>query len=128
MIYSCFDPPSGKYRYFEDDEQVPVNGDLPVPTWLSGRVANGIGVPTADAGRPLPTGAKPKGTGFEARGQIVRCGAQAVSGLGDLGTYEPKKVAFAAAMVAVGAYLWSSEQRASGAVVGGLGVASLYLF
>jgi hypothetical protein len=31
-------------------------------------------------------------------------------------------------MMAVGAYLWSSEQRASGAVVGGLGVASLYLF
>ncbi len=81
MIYSCFDQPSGLYRYFEVDEQIPLNGDLPVPKWPA-KVKTKIGVPGTLAGRPLPKSAKYVGTGWTARGIVASCDAGA--GLGDL--------------------------------------------
>jgi hypothetical protein len=70
MIYSIFIPERGEYDYFESQEQMPINADLPVPTLPA--IAGEIGVPAIEAGRPLPSGAKPIGRGWHARGIIAR--------------------------------------------------------
>lgn len=101
MIYSCFDQRSGSYRYFEDAHKVPVNGDLPVPHWLKAKTANGIGVPTAEAGRPLPSDAKFIGTGLSARGLIVRCDGGGTS-LGLLSMQDRRNVVAIAALAMSG--------------------------
>ncbi len=70
MIYSCFDAQRADYLVFEDDRRLLVNGDLPVPQFQdTGR----IGVPSIDAARPLPTGARQTGRSWRARGLIVKC-------------------------------------------------------
>lgn len=80
MIYSCFDQNSGLYDYFEDSSQRPINADLPVPRFPS--MVGKIGVPAREAGRPLPSGARPAGRGWHARGMIVQCrGGLGLSGL-----------------------------------------------
>lgn len=72
MIYSCFDPKAGLYTYYEGPDVYPLNADLPVPS-LPPEIA-GIGVPSIDAARPLPSGVKPVGKGWHARGMVVSCG------------------------------------------------------
>lgn len=86
MIYSCFNPNSGRYRYFEDTRQIQVNADLPVPKLPP--PAGKIGVPAIDAGRPLPRDARPVGEGWHAKGIVVRCGngSSGMAGLGTEGT------------------------------------------
>lgn len=79
MIYSCFNEALGEYEYFEDGAGHPMNGDLPMPSLAS--EAGGIGVPARDAGRKLPSGSKPTGRGWEARGMIVNCQNTKVKGL-----------------------------------------------
>lgn len=76
MIYSCFDARRGVYDYYATDSSLPVNADLPTP-----RLADNtrIGTPAVDAAREMPRGARPIGSGWHARGVIVRCNA---SGLG----------------------------------------------
>jgi len=71
MFYSCFNPQIGLYDYFEDSSTRPINGDLPIPKLpaSTGR----IGVPSIEAGRPLPSAAKRVGRGWHARGMIVKC-------------------------------------------------------
>lgn len=92
MIYSCFNENLGLYEYFEDARGHALNGDLPTPTHLGGKVAGKIGVPAREAGRPLPSSAKRVGKGFEARGMIVSCLPTAMMSLSgdtdafDLGT------------------------------------------
>ena len=82
MIYSCFDPPLGLYKYFRDDKTQPINSDLPVPKLKSETQA---GYPALDAARPLPSGAKPFGQGWHARGIVVRCaGSSALSSFSGL--------------------------------------------
>lgn len=81
MIYSCFNEKLGQYEYFEDKRGHSLNGDLPVPSYLGGKVAGKIGVPAREAGRPLPAGVRRVGTGFEARGMIVSCKATPMQGL-----------------------------------------------
>ena len=72
MNYSCFDQKSGLYDYYADATELAINADLPVPQLPS--VAGKIGVPSIDAGRPLPAGARPVGRGWHARGIVVSCG------------------------------------------------------
>ena len=122
MIYSCFDQPSGLYRYFENSHQIPVNGDLPVPTYLSSR-ATKLGVPSMEAGRPLPSDARQIGTGLQARGMIVRCGqrsASSVSGLGAL-SLDSQQVLIGLAVAGTAALLWWSDQKFAGAILGTVG-------
>lgn len=71
MIYSCFDPQTGLYDYHQDDRTIPINGDLPVPRLPH---ATQLGVASIEAGRPLPSGARPVGRGWHAKGQVVQCG------------------------------------------------------
>ncbi len=80
MLYSCFNPTTGLYAYFETPEGIAVNSDLPTPRLPA--VTGKIGVPAIEAGRPMPSGAKPVGQGWHARGIIVQCGGGGVSGLG----------------------------------------------
>ena len=84
MIYSCFNAQKALYDYFEDGRQLPINADLPVPRFTV--MAGKIGVAAIDAGRPLPSDARPAGQGWQARGIIVQCGhgngMQGLSGFG----------------------------------------------
>jgi hypothetical protein len=82
MLYSCFNAAAGQYDYFEDGVQIPINSDLPVPELAP--IAGKIGVPAIDAGRRLPSGAKPAGQGWHAKGLIVQCGRGSMSGFGSL--------------------------------------------
>ena len=123
MIYSCFDQPSGLYRYFEDEKQIPFNGDLPVPSWLAGK-ATKLGTPSLEAGRPLPRGAKSAGTGHQARGLVVACDGASLSGLGSLPLSTTSKLVGVAAL-GTAALLWASEQKISSAVIGAFGLAAV---
>ena len=125
MIYSCFDQGSGAYRYFEDEKQIPVNGDLPVPNWLKGRSIQGIGVPSLEAGRPMPADAKFIGMGPNARGVVANCQSSGRS-LGELSA-DQKQYLIAGSAVAVGAYLWLSDQKLPAAAVGAIGLAAFFL-
>jgi len=73
VIYSCFDPKAGLYDYYEGPDTHPINADLPLPTHLPPEIP-GIGVPSIDAARPLPSGTKLAGKGWHARGMVVSCG------------------------------------------------------
>lgn len=84
MIYSCFNPHTGLYRYFENTKQIPVNADLPVPRLPP--PAGRVGVPSIDAGRPLPSDARPVGEGWNARGIIVNCSRSGAVAFGSDGT------------------------------------------
>ena len=126
MIYSCFDQKSGLYKYFQDDKQIPVNGDLPVPTWLKSRSTK-LGVPALEAGRPLPSNARPSGHGPTARGMIVSCD-RSLSGLGASPlTDEAKANLFVAAALGTAALLWWTDQKLSAVAVGGVTLAAVVL-
>lgn len=79
MHYSCFNPRTGLYDYWEDGiAGIPINGDLPVPSLPD---ETQLGVAAIEAGRKLPSSARPAGSGWRARGQIVQCG-RGFNGLG----------------------------------------------
>lgn len=81
MIYSCFDPVSGLYDYFENSQMLPINADMPVPVLPK---ATQLGVASIEAGRPLPSDARRVGRGWHARGQVVKCGRGPTGALGTL--------------------------------------------
>ncbi len=68
MIYSEWKPDTGGFIYYEADETQNINDDLPAPEL---RAASKIGVPSIEAGRPLPSGAKVVGEGDVAVGIIA---------------------------------------------------------
>jgi hypothetical protein len=82
MIYSCFDAKSGFYDYFETDEQIAVNADLPVPSFPA--PVNGIGVASIEAARPIPSDARRVGSGWHARGIVANCARVGTSGVGQV--------------------------------------------
>lgn len=103
MIYSCFNEKLGQYEYFHDDRGHALNGDLPVPSYLGGKTAGKIGVPAREAGRPMPSGAKKIGQGFEAKGMIVSCKVTPMRGLSGGDDAERFKMMSRFALVTVGA-------------------------
>lgn len=125
MIYSCFDQHSGRYNYFRDAKQIPINGDLPVPNFLKGR-ATKLGVPALEAGRPLPSNAQPFGSGLAARGMIVNCKPDRVS-LGATLDIDTKSGIVMAAAIGTAALLWYTDQKLSAVAVGGVTLAALVL-
>ena len=68
MIYSEWKPDTGGFIYYEADETQNINDDLPAPDLRS---ASKIGVPSIEAGRPLPGGTKVVGEGDVAVGIIA---------------------------------------------------------
>jgi len=126
MIYSCFDQKSGHYRYFEGPEQIPINGDLPVPNYLKGR-ATKLGVPALEAGRPLPSQAKAVGQGLQARGMIVNCHAPAAVGFSGPIDIDTKTALVLAGVFGTTALLWYTDQKFSAVTIGGITLAALVL-
>lgn len=70
MTYSVWRPSRREYDYYEDTKGIP--GGQPVPHHLSARE---LGVSSARAGWPLPSGVKRIGSGGTARGMIALDGA-----------------------------------------------------
>ena len=116
MIYSVHNPVSGAFEYFEAPPDVAINDDLPTPRW--GRdVKTKLGVPSSMAGRPLPAGAQPRGSGPQPVG-LMSSGQQGLwvgtkkgslpSGLGlfDAGSRWPVMFAGAAVAVFLGMVAW----------------------
>lgn len=68
MIYSEWKPDTGGFIYYEANEAQNINDDLPAPEL---RAASKIGVPSIEAGRPLPSGARVVGEGDVAVGMIA---------------------------------------------------------
>jgi hypothetical protein len=68
MIYSRWRPDEGGYDYFAVDLTQNINDDLPAPELES---ATKIGVPSIEAGRPIPAGARKVGSGDEALGLMA---------------------------------------------------------
>lgn len=67
VVYSVWRPDGG-YDYYEAAHQVAAIGnDLPTPELIA---QGPIGVPSVEAGRPLPSGAHHVGTGRIARGLV----------------------------------------------------------
>lgn len=109
MIYSCFQEGAGVYRYFRDDTERAVNSDLPVPSYSSDTK---IGAPSRDAARPFPSGAKPIGKGWHARGIIVKCPSSGLGALGDLvGGDTGRSVALLAAGLLAGAVVYGYMRK-----------------
>lgn len=119
MIYSCFDPQSGQYRYFQDSVSAPVNGDLPVPSYLKSRSTK-LGVPSLEAGRPLPRDARRVGSGLTARGMVVECGAGNGQALGDL-SHDQRTGLFYGVLLLTGIAIYKLDQPIVGTAVGALG-------
>jgi len=81
MIYSKWKPSEGGYDYFEAPERdIPLGDDLPVPSMPKG---TDIGVSSTEAGRPMPPGAKFKGSGKDAIGLIAPAKKTALHGVTD---------------------------------------------
>ncbi len=68
MVYSEWLPDRGGYRYLEVAERRGLGDDLPIPKL---KQRSPIGVPSTEAGRPLPLGAKIVGYGPIAKGSVV---------------------------------------------------------
>lgn len=97
LIYSQWRPDGG-YDYFQTEEIAPLGNDLGVPHL---DVVNGIGVPSVEAGRPVPRGARYAGDGDLPLGVVApmdRSKVGAVSFLADM----PPWLAFLSGAAAVG--------------------------
>lgn len=68
LVYSRWRPDSGGYDYFESSYRQNINDDLPAPELT---LASKIGVPSIEAGRPIPAGSQPAGSGDEPIGLIA---------------------------------------------------------
>jgi hypothetical protein len=82
VIYSVWQPDGG-YQYFSSSDRFGIGNDLPEPD-LPPEI-NGIGVPAQDAGRAVPSGGVPAGTGRKPKGVIAPTarisGVSGVSGI-----------------------------------------------
>ena len=68
MVYSRWDPTTGLYGYYEASDTAGLNDDLPTPKMPA---PTRIGVPSVEAGRPLPEDAVLVGRGEGAQGSIT---------------------------------------------------------
>jgi hypothetical protein len=68
LVYSRWRPDIGGFEYFQTADQHNINDDLPTPELLP---PTKIGVPSMEAGRSLPPGARKVGEGPLARGLIA---------------------------------------------------------
>lgn len=68
MIYSEWKPDTGGYDYYETTGTQNINDDLPTPDLPA---ATKIGVPSIEAGRPIPAGARLVGSGDVAVGLVA---------------------------------------------------------
>lgn len=108
MIYSRFRPHAGDYEYFESPEKIGLADDLPTPKLPFG---TSVGVPSVDAGRPIPAGAVYRGTGPFAKGVIAPISKRAGMGLLNLIEYIPGW-GWLAIGLSTGFLLWGRKRAA----------------
>ncbi len=68
-MYSVFDQGKGDFAYYEGEDGLDINDDRPVPKFASG-LRTAIGIPSVQAGRPMPSNARFVGRGSEAIGIV----------------------------------------------------------
>jgi hypothetical protein len=101
VIYSQWRPDRGGYAYYEAaEERRGLGDDLPVPRLPLGTE---IGVPSTEAGRSIPNGARHVGGGLEARGVIAPMGR---ASLGSLLSVIIGGVTMLALGIGIGWWLW----------------------
>ena len=77
LIYSKWQPDTGKYQYFDAPERRGLGDDLPVPRMPFGTA---IGVASTSIGRAVPLGARLVGVGDLPRGSIAPTSRAGLSG------------------------------------------------
>jgi hypothetical protein len=80
MIFSVFDQGAGDFAYYEAADGIDINDDRPVPRFEA-NLRTPIGVPSVEAGRPLPANAKFVGRGTQAIGAVSTGKPQKSKGL-----------------------------------------------
>lgn len=89
LIYSRWRPDEGGYDYFQSSLRQNINDDLPAPEL----VASKIGVPSIEAGRPIPRDSVPIGSGELAVGLVAPVdGSRIVRRTRSLGGSDPMGV------------------------------------
>jgi len=122
MIYSRFRGDGG-YDYYETAERRGLGDDLPTPRLPS---VSPIGVPSTEAGRLIPSGAKYVGRGEFARGLVAPLDRSGLSGLGALGSVN---IVLLTGILAVPAAVGYWVKGKKGAVIGAsAGAALLVLY
>jgi hypothetical protein len=110
VIYSVWRPDGG-YDYYEDRREVAALGnDLPIPDL---KIAGVVGVPSIEAGRPVPPGARHVGTGPLARGLIAPTNMSRLGfAIGSGERADARLVWFALGALTIGAaWAWSHYRR-----------------
>jgi len=102
VIYSRWRPEGDGYDYFDVDEVVNINDDLPTPDL---REAGRLGVPSIEAGRPIPAGASWVGNGDDAIGLVAPVDSRRLVSRSHIGALEPAPRGGADAIVLVGVLL-----------------------
>jgi hypothetical protein len=113
QIFSRWQPDTGGYEYLSAPGSQNINDDLPSPEL---NPATKIGVPSIEAGRPLPAGATVIGEGDEAVGiiapvdpELIVRRTRSLAGLGD--GMASSTVLWGAAAVAGVALLWYVSRK-----------------
>jgi len=105
LVYSQWNP-EGTYDYYETPDRAPLGDDLGVPKLSS---VNGIGVPSTEAGRAIPAGAKYVGSGERAVGVVA---PMDTSHLGELAVQNiPAYVWFFIGATSMAVLWWVTEAR-----------------
>jgi len=108
VIYSRWRPDTGGYDYFETGERYALADDLPTPGILG---AGPIGVSSLKCGRPIPSGARPAGSGRFAKGVIAPLDRTGLAGDGVLaGLPSWARYVGLAAALALGGLIWWRER------------------
>lgn len=108
MIYSRWRPDTGGYDYFETAERYALADDLPTPPILG---ASAIGISSLKCGRPIPSAARPIGSGRFAKGVIAPISRTGLSGDGVLaGIPSWARYAGLAAAAALAGFFWWRER------------------
>lgn len=114
MIYSRWRPDVGGYDYFQDAVTHNLNDDLPEPQL---RPASQIGIPSIEAGRPIPAAAVWAGEGAKAVGLVAPVDAKALVrrtrslALGALGTSNTNVWIAGAAIALVGFGIYRATRK-----------------
>lgn len=111
MIYSKWKPSVGGYDYYDVPAmQVGLGDDLPTPRHVS---ETKLGIPSTEAGREIPSGAKRVGSGPLAKGLIAPLDRSGLlSGVGlDTATLTSPPVLLVAALAALAGWFFGRKTK-----------------
>lgn len=111
MIYSRWQPDRGGYLVFEDDGRLGMGDDVPIPSLPP---ATRFGVPSVEAGRPVPSGAELVGESDKPHGMVAPAVQDFEPSLS--GSDASVSIGFGAILwtgvgLGIGWYLWKRKRR-----------------